>query len=640
MKKLVPLAFIIFFLTLCLSFAAGAQSANNQPTVKRNPEVIPTLYYDVSPPLRDMQPEFTPAGEQEEAEPVGMLPQPPEAQIANDQALQSSYGPSLIPGLNLSFLGLGRDFVGPDGTFIVSAHPPDTNMDVGPNHIVQIVNFSFAIFDKTGTVLLGPRRTNSLWQGFGGTCESHNDGDPVATYDPIADRWIISQFVYTALPYMECVAVSTSPDPTGSYNRYAFSYGNTDFDDYPKLAVWPDAYYVTYNIFHGSFAFAKVCALDRARMLAGNPATQQCFNTDASHGGLLAADVDGSLPPPSGSGEYVLGLGPDDASLAYWKFQVDFSNPANTTFTGPSSIAVAPYNRACAAFVRGACIQQAGTTVRLESLGDRLMHRLAYRNLGDHESLVANHTIPAGNGTGVRWYELRIVGGDPVVFQQGTYALDGDYRWMGSIAMDQQGNIGLGFSLSGTTTNPSIHYTGRLATDPLGDMSQGEGSIVDATLSQTTSQRWGDYSFMGVDPSDDCTFWYTTEYMQSDTNAWSTQIASFTFPSCAPQQAVALNVSAPANATAGSAFDVTVTAVDGAGNTVPSYTGTVTFTTTDPDTGVVVPADYTFTTGGGGDNGVHTFSSGFVLQTPGSQTITATDTVTATITGNAPVNVN
>ena len=396
MKELIPLAFIIS-LTLCLDLEAAAQSANSQP-VKRNPEVIPTLYYDVSPPLRDMQPEFVPAGEQEEALPVGPLPRPAETETGADQALQTSYGPSSVPGLNLNFLGLGQGFSGPDGAFFVEYHPSDTNIAIGPNHIVQTVNVSFAIFDKSGKALLGPRFIHTVWQGFGGNCEISNGGDPIVLYDRIADRWFIGQLYYhiPGEPYQECMAVSTSSDPTGSYNRYAFVYG--DLPDYPKIAIWPDAYYATYNIFPSGPPFGEVCAFDRASMLAGLPAVQQCFTTDNSHTGLLAADPDGANPPPNGSPEYIVGLGPDNTSLAAWKFHVDFGNPANSTFTGPTPIAVAPYDLPCAAFFNYACIPQAGTSQKLESLGDRLMHRLAYRNFVDHEALVVNHVIPAGAG--------------------------------------------------------------------------------------------------------------------------------------------------------------------------------------------------------------------------------------------------
>jgi hypothetical protein len=436
----------------------------------------------------------------------------------------------------MNFNGVGSGFSGPAGSFTVQSAPPDPAGDVGPNHYVQMVNSAFAVFNKsTGTVLAGPLNTNTLWSGFGGGCETNNDGDGTALYDPIADRWIISQFSVSTTPYLECVAVSTSPDPTGSWNRYAFSYGNTDFPDYPKLGVWPDAYYATFNIFaNGStFSGARVCAYDRASMLAGQPAnSQQCFNTSTSYGGILPADLDGHTLPPAGSPNWVVGLGATSTTIAYWAFHVDWTAPANSTFTGPTTLTVGSYSEACGG---GTCIPQSGTTQQLDSLGDRVMNRLAYRNFGDHEALVVNHSVTAGSSVGVRWYELRPSANTLSVFQQGTYAPDGDYRWMGSIAMDQSGNMGLGFSLSGSSRAPAIHYTGRLAGDAAGSMTQGEGSIIDGTGVQTGSSlsRWGDYSMMTVDPSDDCTFWYTNQYIPSNgAFNWSTRIGSFKFPAC------------------------------------------------------------------------------------------------------------
>src|SRR3989442_1579079 len=331
-----------------------------------------------------------------------------------------------------------------------------------------------------------------------------------------------------------CVAVSTTPDPTGSYNRYSFNYGNTNFPDYPKLGVWPDGYYLTVNIFANASTFtgAGVAALDRTRMLAGQPATQQLFRTSSAYGGLLPATLDGSQPPPAGSPNYVVGLG-TTSSLVSWKCHVDWTRRATSTFTGPASIAVASYGEACGG---GTCIPQSATSQRLDSLADRLMYRLAYRNFGDHQSLVVNHSISAGSSVGVRWYELRITGGSPTVFQQGTYAPDSSYRWMGSIAMDRSGGIGLGFSVSSSSLNPQIHYTGRVASDPAGQMTQGEGTIINGTGSQTGSNlsRWGDYSAMTIDPSDGCTFWYTSEYIPSNgAFNWRTRVGTFQLPGCA-----------------------------------------------------------------------------------------------------------
>ena len=503
----------------------------------RSAKVSPAAHFDSSPPLMLIPPaERLPYAEHEPKPvpvgPAGTFASLPEARV------QSAVAPLAAPTTLLNFDGVGAGFSGPAGTFTVKYAPPDTNGDVGPNHYVQTVNTDFAVFDKTGKALYGPVPINTLWSGFGGGCQTNDDGDPTVVYDPMADRWVISQFSVTTTPYLQCVAVSQTPDPTGAWNRYSFSYGNSNFTDYPKIGVWPDAYYTTFNVFAGGaiFSGAMACAYDRARMLAGAPATQQCFSTDSSWGGLLPADLDGARQPPAGSPEYLVSFGSNN--LGVWKFHVDWTTPSNTSFTGPTLVAVGSFSPACGG---GTCIPQSGTSQQLDSLADRLMYRLAYRNFGDHEAMVVSHAISAGSSTGVRWYELRPDASHNVsVFQQGTYAPDSGYRWMGSMAQDQQGNIALGFSLSSGSLHPEIHYTGRLAADAHGVMTQGEGTIIDGAGSQIggsthtpTLTRWGDYSMMSIDPADDCTFWYTTEYIPSDgAFNWGTRIGSFKFPGC------------------------------------------------------------------------------------------------------------
>ena len=396
------------------------------------------------------------------------------------------------------------------------------------------------MFDKkTGALVSGPVLGKNLFAALGGACASNNDGDPIAQYDKDANRWVMTQFSVSTTPYLQCVAVSQTSDATGAYNLYAFNYGN-QFPDYPKLGVWPpDAYYISFNIFNNgsSFAGSKVCAYDRNAMLAGTPATQICFQLSSSFGGLLPSDLDGSIAPPADSPNFILNFASN--SLNLWKFHVDFATPANSTFTGPTNIPVAPFSRA-------GSVAQPGTRQTLDALSDRLMYRLAYRHFADgHEALVVNHSVNVagttkkGGHAGVRWYELRnpaggtMADGTPVVYQQGTYAPDSTSRWMGSIAMDKVGNIALGYSASSSSFFPSIRYTGRLPTDPLGTM-QSENVILAGGGSQLpTLGRWGDYSSMTIDPVDDCTFFYTNEYLKSSgVFNWSTLIASFKFPSC------------------------------------------------------------------------------------------------------------
>src|SRR5216117_2993316 len=439
------------------------------------PTIIPSVHNDVSVALTAMADVDDKDKKDKKVKPHREIPG-----HAHGGSSAAQPGPAAIaaaaPALLNSFAGVGNGFSGPNGTFSVNSAPPDTNGAVGPNHYVETVNTSFAIFNKTGTVLFGPVPNSTVWSGFGGGCQTNNDGDPTVVYDGIADRWVISQFSVTTTPYLMCVAVSTTSDPTGSYYRYSFGYGSVNFPDYPKLSVWPDAYYLTVNFFaNGStFAGAGVAALDRSKMLVGQAATQQRFQTSTSYGGLLASTLDGSRLPPAGSPNYLVALG-TTSSLATWKYHVDWTTPSNSTFSGPTSLAVASYSEACGG---GTCIPQSGTFQRLDSLADRVMYRLAYRNFGDHEALVVNHSVTAGSSTGVRWYELRSPSASPTIFQQGTYAPDSSYRWMGSVAMDASGDLAAGFSVSSSTLKPQIHYAGRLATDPAGQMSQGEGTII------------------------------------------------------------------------------------------------------------------------------------------------------------------
>jgi hypothetical protein len=402
------------------------------------------------------------------------------------------------------------------------------------------VNTSFSVFSKqTGAVVHGPVAGRALWLGFGGQCELQNDGDPIVLFDRIARRWVFQQFAINggAGNYYDCIAVSTTSDATGTYNRYAFPMPN--FNDYPKIAVWPDAYYASFNMFtngtpSGSFIGGYVCAFDRTKILAGTAATAHCFQLSAAYGGLLPSDLDGSTPPPAGSPNYFMAL--DTNSLDLWKFHVDFATPSNSSFTGPTLIPVTTYSQACGG---GTCIPQPGTSQQLDSLGDRLMHRLAYRNFGRYETLVVNHSVDNGGPAAVRWYEVRNPGGTPAVHQQGTYAPDATSRWMGSMGMDAVGNIAVGYSTSSSSIFPSVAYTGRLAADPLGTL-QMESVIVSGAGSQNGGiSRWGDYSGLTIDPIDDCTFWYTNEYLQTTGNFnWSTRIASFKFPGCIRTSAV------------------------------------------------------------------------------------------------------
>jgi hypothetical protein len=506
---------------LLLSFCVSGL-AQSLMTIRRQ------VHHDVSAPLRDLiRVAPKPSRIKHEAEPVRRIPLPLGLSTLEEDPIRQQTTVSVTPFtpvVGTSFEGLGAGQLG----FTVNSAPPDTNGAVGATQYVQWVNESFAIFSKTtGALISGPTAGNTLWSGFGGGCQTNNDGDPVVLYDKLAQRWIFSQFSVSTTPFLQCVAVSTTSDATGTYNRYSFQYNN--FDDYPKMGVWPDGYYETFNMFNGNtFVGSDACAYNRTAMLAGQSATQICFQQGSSVGGLLPSDLDGTTPPPAGSPNYMLFFGTNNVNL--FKFHADFATPTNSTFTGPATIGVAAFTPLCNG---GTCVVQPSTTQRLDSLADRLMYRLAYRNLGTHESLVTNHSVTITGGGGVRWYEIQNPSGTPVLAQQGTFAPDASYRWMGSIAMDQAGDMAVGYSVSSSSISPSVRYTGRVPTDPSGTM-EAEVNIVTGTGSQTGGlTRWGDYSAMTVDPVDDCTFWYTQEYMKTTGSFnWNTRIANFKFPSC------------------------------------------------------------------------------------------------------------
>ncbi len=419
--------------------------------------------------------------------------------------------------------------------------PPDTNGAVGASQFVQMVNVTIAVYDKaSGALAMPPAAIHSLWSGFGGLCEfgggipTYADGgDPIVLYDHLAGRWLVSQLQYnpTFTESAQCVAISTSSDATGSYNRYEFDFG-TNFPDYPKFSVWPDAYYNTVNIFPPKgFAGAMACAFDRAAMLAGEPATSVCFQEPPTVSSLLPADLDGATPPPAGSPNYLVGLA-DSTHLNFFRFHVDFANPDNSSLTGGPVVEVAPFSEICARATSLSCIPQPPPGEHVDGLADRVMFRLAYRNFGEHESLVVNHTVKGGALAGVRWYEIRNPAA-PYVYQQATIIDPFVDYWLGSIAMDQAGNMALGFSASSKNLFPSAYVAGRAAADPPGAMF-GPLVIINGSGVQVQSfKRWGDYSSMSVDPADDCTFWYTNEYYAaSGSFNWSTRIGSFRFNNC------------------------------------------------------------------------------------------------------------
>jgi hypothetical protein len=521
-----------------------------------------------------------------------------------DPAVQDSAPAESVASTLANFEGVGN---------VNGVLPPDTVGDVGPNHYVQMVNLSYAIFDKNGNKLHGPANNSTLWQGFGGPCETTNDGDPIVLYDELADRWMMSQFALPSFPrgpFYQCIAISQSGDPLGAWHRYEFQISSDKLNDYPKFGVWPDGYYMSINQFKCrivgcNWAGQGVVAFERDAMLSGGPARMVYFdlyNVDSNLGGMLPADLDGAAPP-AGSPNIFSQV--DDNAWGYsgdqlqiWEFLVDWSSPANSTFTHRADLPVASFDSNMCGYSRN-CIPQPGGS-NVDAISDRLMYRLQYRNFGSHQTLVTNHTVDAnGNDrAGIRWYELRNMGGGWSIYQQGTFSPDSVHRWMGSTAMNSAGDIALGYSVSSTSVYPSIRFTGRLDGDALSQMTQGEGTIINGNgYQQHTSGRWGDYSSMNVDPVDDCTFWYTQEYYASPSSAgWRTRVGSFRLRDCATSNDPTPTPTPTATAT----FNVTPT------NT-PAATATFTPTATNTPTPTFTPTPGSSTTMHVGDlDGVST----------------------------------
>lgn len=470
--------------------------------------------------------------------------------IDPDPPGKPSFGPQDQDGRVQGQQVSGASIPAPSANFNVgmgTANPPDPVGDVGPTHYVRMANASFQIFNKTtGASVFGPANINTLFAGFGGACETENAGDPIVLYDQIADRWLLTQFSDSTGPgFFNCVALSTTSNPLGTYHRWAFS--TATFPDYPKYGIWPNAYLISTREVNAGVIGAY--AIDRAAMLAGNPAPPLIQFivpvNEFSGDGLLPADLDGSTPPPPGTPGYYLGSmdngGPYGAvadALSLWEFDINFAVPASSTFTLVDTIPIAPYDTIFPCVGRS-CIPQPAPlgAVDILSYRQRPMHRAAYRNFGSYQSIVSNQSVEAGPSmAGIRWWEIRNPGANSVLYQDSTYApglTDGLHRWMASVAQDASGNIGMGFSAGSATVFPSVHYTGRLQSDPLNTMALGEGIFVTGGGGHSAAtRRWGDYTSMNVDSSDDCTFWYVNEFFAATGTTWTLRAGAFKFPDC------------------------------------------------------------------------------------------------------------
>ena len=495
-----------------------------------------------------------------------------------------------------SFDGLGFGFQGPQGGANLRnpsdntlAVGPDHIVQI-VNTRMAVFSKEGKRFDSTGKILYGPVVTRALFAGFGGQCEARNNGDAVVRYDQLANRWLIVMPIFARGPvrpdqpatgasgdpvaisppgqanqpgspvqlvppsqanpadpnragaatagqgpYSMCYAVSTSSDPLGQYYRYEFL--RPFFPDYPRPAVWPDGYYNPTST--SDYIIQKhACVVEREKMLKGLPASEQCFVIDGVNF-LNNADIDGYGVPPAGAPNIMMAAGGaqlkgilEDDKVFYWKFHVDWKNPANTKIDGPFPIAVAPYQYLCGGQLTD-CVPQPGIDRRLDAQGDKIMARLVYRKVKGKESIVAVHSVnTSAGGGGVRWYEFRLgKNREPQLYQQGTYAPDKFYRWMASPAIDRNGNIGIGYSFGGNPNFPGQRFAARLANDPKGQLTLHETILAEGENVQN-AMRWEDYTQTAIDPSDDCTIWYVGDYLKKGATFYSSRIGAFRLPGC------------------------------------------------------------------------------------------------------------
>jgi hypothetical protein len=552
------------------------------------PQVDKPIYFDVSPPLRDMI-----QREQEKSDRSwkdGVVPNvfpPVEAGDAikstlSDPSIQMSFGPLLTDTTIRNFNGIAAS----------GSVPPDTYGEAGSTCYFQVVNTSYAIYNKSGIKIFGPTASSSI---FAGMPNNANSGDAVVCWDEVANRWLFSQFSlpnYPNGPFYQMIAVSQTPDPTGSWYRYQYSF--TLMPDYPKFGVWADGYYMSSNNFGTSgWSSGGAYGYDRTAMLAGDPTAQRISFTISKsimgYSTFLPSDCDGTFPAV-GTPNYFTYIRTSLQYLRIYEFHADWATPANSTFGNYIDLPVNAFNL----LQNG--ITQKGTNVKLENLGDRLMYRLQYRVFNGYSAMVLNHSVDAGsNRAGVRWYELRKSSGNWSIYQQSTYApSDNNSRWMASIAMDTAGTIALGYSIAGSNLYPGIRYTGRLKTDPLGQMSVAERGIVNGGGCQTGTwdgrSRWGDYSGMSVDPSCPTTFWYTQEYYATTSDGnWSTRVGSFTFGNV-----FSTSISAtPSSICLGNTSQLDVIAYGGSGNYTYSWSSIPAGYSSNISNPVVSPQDTT-----------------------------------------------
>jgi hypothetical protein len=532
---------------ICLT--VGALSLSCLPLAAQN-TFSHAVRFAVSQPLSELAKQQPVQWGFHEANPVRRIPKPSYGQVTVDSAEQKTLlGPEANYSNIANFLGVGNGFP----NYSVPDAPPDTNMAVGDTQIVQWVNVSYTVCQKTAPYTCGPAiEGNTLWNKLGGICASNNDGDIIAQWDAQAHRWLLAQNVFTG-SYGVCVAVSTTSDATGTYYLFEFPVVSNGFPDYPKWGVWVNNYGQTWNNFGpggSGFVGPVFCAYNRTKMLAGDKSAEQICHQYANsphfEDGLLPADLDSPTLPPTGEDQFAIGSLGDIDNSHLSLYSVHINNPGDWTkgavFSGDNDdqlIPITTFTPACGGSYGGACVPQKGITDKVDSLGDRLMYRFAYWNdpAGVQHWLVDFDVEASGGQNGVRWEEITapqqaVPPTSLTLFQDGTYAPDSNWRWMGSVARDKNGDILVGYSESSSSLYPSIYVAGRVPGDPAGTLEPELLMVAGAGSQPDTSNRWGDYSAMRID-QDGCTFWYTTEYYKvTQTFDWSTQIGSFTFASC------------------------------------------------------------------------------------------------------------
>lgn len=545
-----------FRLSLLLTLAGVIAVAAQTPAAL---SIHPAVAHDTSAPLAQMLTVYHPtppparpaaargsgtalaARRQPPPPPPPVMPPPvPDAAAAIEQTQQGS-APALA--LSASFDGLGDGFTGPQGTARFR-NPSDNSLAVGPSEVIQTVNSQLAIFDKAGKVLYGPVETRAVFSGFQGECGEVGFGDVVVRYDQLARRWVFVMPIFRKpagsgpeTPYGMCYAVSSSSDALGAYYRYDFA--RALFPDYPRLGVWPDGYYLGTST--GDTVIQKhACVAERAAMLEGKPAREICAIVDGVNF-LNPEDLDGSAPPPAGAPNLFFANGGtqlhqifEGDSISCYRFHVDWQTPSASTFSGPATIAVAPYHYLCNGQLTS-CVPQPGTNARLDAQGDKIMQRVVYRRVGERQLIAASDSVNtrAGNGGGVRWYEFALdANGAPTLLQQGTYDPGGGFRWMSSLGLDKRGDMALGYSYGDGITYAGQRLTARTVNDPLGMMTRRETVLAAGGAAQTNTLRWEDYTTMVMDPSDDCTFWYVGDYLKSGAANYATKIGAVRLPGC------------------------------------------------------------------------------------------------------------